>query len=88
MIDEFKHKEREYEEWCNNNKKGYVFNRAGGPTGNVLHTVGCRHLNVPSRKGTYTNYPKYCSINLNDLLAEVDEISKPNGWRKCTACFN
>jgi hypothetical protein len=89
VVIEFKHKECEYEEWCNTHNNGYVFNKAGGKTGNVLHTVECWHLNVPSRKGTYTTrYPKYCSENLNDLLAVVDELSKPNSWRECTACFN
>lgn len=89
MYKEFKGKEREYEEWCDKNKNRYVFNRAGGKTGNVLHTVGCWHLNVPSRKGTYTTrYPKYCSDNINDLLAVIDELSKPNSWRECSACFN
>lgn len=89
MYIEFKDKERKYEEWCSNNKNGYVFNKAGGKTGNVLHAVGCWHLNVPSRIGTYTTrYPKYCSDNINDLLAVVDELSKPNGWRECSVCFN
>ncbi len=65
-----------------------MFNRAGGPTGNVLHKVGCRHLNVPSRKGTYTTrYPKYCSENINDLKAKVDGLSKPDSWRECSVCF-
>jgi hypothetical protein len=89
MVIKFENKERDYEEWCSNNKKGYVFNKAGGKTGNVLHTVDCWHLNVPSRKGTYTTrYPKYCSENLNDLLAVVDELSKPNSWRECSACIS
>jgi hypothetical protein len=89
VYKEFKNQEREYEEWCNNNKNGYVFNKAGGKTGNVLHTVDCRYLNVPSLKGTYTTrYPKYCSENLNDLLTVLDELSKPNSWRECTACIN
>jgi hypothetical protein len=79
MVIEFSNKEIEYEEWCKNNKKGYVFNKAGGKTGNVLHTVDCWHLNVLSRKGTYTTrYPKYCSENLSDLLEVVDRISEPN----------
>ncbi|MBY0144325.1 hypothetical protein [Neobacillus niacini] len=89
MVVKFENKEREYEEWCSNYKNGYVFNRAGGKTGNVLHTVDCWHLNVPTRKGTYTTrYPKYCSENLTDLLAVADELSKPNSWRECTACRN
>lgn len=89
MYKEFKDNERGYEEWCSINKNGYVFNRAGGPTGNVLHTVGCWHLNVPSRKGTYTTrYPKFCSDDLSDLLPKLDKLSEPNGWRECSACFN
>jgi hypothetical protein len=88
-VKEFKDKELEYEEWCKKHKNGYVFNRAGGKTGNVLHTVGCWHLNVPSRKGTYTTrYPKYSSDNLNDLLSVVDGLSKPNNWRECSICFS
>ncbi|WP_066255597.1 hypothetical protein [Neobacillus drentensis] len=88
-VKEFKDKELEYEEWCEKHQNGYVFNRAGGKTGNVLHTVGCWHLNVPSRKGTYTTrYPKYCSENLADLLSVVDGLSKPNSWRECSICFN
>lgn len=88
MVVKFENREREYEEWCSNNKNGYVFNRAGGTTGNVLHTVECWHLNVPTRKGTYTTrYPKYCSENLNDLLAVVDKLSEPNSWRQCTTCI-
>jgi hypothetical protein len=88
MVIQFKDKEVEYKEWCDTHKDGYVFNMAGGPTGNVLHVVSCWHLKVPSRKGTYTTrYPKYCSNNLNDLMEVVEEISKPNSWRECTACF-
>lgn len=43
---------------------------------NILHKVEGWHLNVPSRKGTYTTrYPKYCSDNYNDLLSELDKLS-------------
>jgi hypothetical protein len=88
LVLEFKDKEHEYEEWCNTYKQGYVFNRAGGTTGNVLHMVGCWHLNVPSRKGTYTTrYPKYCSENIIDILAEIDKLSEPNSWRECSVCL-
>lgn len=88
MVIEFSNNEVEFEEWCSNNKYGYVFNRAGGKTGNLLHTVGCWHLNVASRKGTYTTrYPKYCSENISDLLMVVDRLSKPNSWRECSACI-
>jgi hypothetical protein len=89
MVLKFSNKEIEYEEWCKVNRKGFVFNRAGGKTGNVLHMVECWHLNVPSRKGTYTTrYPKYCSDNLSDLLEVVDSLSEPNSWRECSACLN
>lgn len=47
-------------------------------TGNVLHKVGCWHLNVPSRKGTYTiRYDKYCSDDVTAISAKADEKSRP-----------
>lgn len=54
-MDKFSHEEKKYREWCKENEKGYVFNRAGGKTGNVLHIVGgCHHLIAPRYIGTYT----------------------------------
>ncbi|MFF3024468.1 hypothetical protein ACFVRR_17735 [Gottfriedia sp. NPDC057948] len=88
MVISFKNQEKAYENWCEQNIKGFVFNNAGGKTGNVLHLVGCRHLTVPTRKGTYTTrYIKYCSDNLEAITFNADEISKPYSWRHCKACF-
>lgn len=88
-ISYFFDREKEYEEWCRENKNGYVFNIAGGKTGNVIHRVQCRHLNVSSRIGTYTTrYPKYCSNNISNLYVKAEEISKPYSWRKCKDCLN
>lgn len=89
MVFYFFNQEIAYEDWCSENRNGFVFNRAGGKTGNVLHKVGCRHLTVPSRIGTYTTrYPKYCSNEISELTIKADEISQPNNWRRCKACFN
>ncbi len=89
MITLFHDKEKAYEDWCKKNLNGYVFNNAGGRTGNVLHSVGCRHLTVPSRIGTYTTrYPKFCSSDQDLLSEKADEISQPYGWRRCKDCFN
>ena len=88
VISYFHNQEKAYEEWCKENKDGFVFNRAGGKTGNVLHHVGCWHLTVPSRLGTYTRYPKYCSTDLIELRQKADEVSLPNSWRKCSVCRN
>lgn len=88
MIYTFSNQEKEYEEWCNQNKHGYVFNNAGGKTGNVLHNVSCTHLSVPSRNGTYTTrYKKYCSTDINEISETGDRVSLPYGWRRCKACF-
>lgn len=52
---------------CISNRNGYVFSKAGGRTGDVLHKVDCRHLNIPFRRGIYTTcYHKYCSGSLKD----------------------
>ncbi|PFO05797.1 hypothetical protein COJ85_08945 [Bacillus sp. AFS076308] len=88
MITRFYDLEKFYENWCKENVNGYVFNYAGGKTGNVLHIVGCRHLTVPSRIGTYTTrYPKFCSTDIKLLSDKADEVSNPYGWRRCKACF-
>jgi hypothetical protein len=89
MAEYFYHREKDYEDWCKKNDNGYVFNRAGGKTGNVLHIVGgCRHLASPRYIGTYTTrYPKYCSENLTDIMNTVDVESEPHGWRYCSNCF-
>lgn len=89
MAEYFYDREKEYEVWCEKNVKGYVFNRAGGKTGNVLHIVGgCHHLASPRYIGTYTTrYPKYCSVDLTDITNTSTTESKPNGWRHCKKCF-
>lgn len=87
LVQYFFNQENEYENWCSEHVGGYVFNHAGGNTGNVLHKVGCRHLTVPSRIGTYTTrYPKYCSDDLNELIAKADVVSNPYNWRRCKDC--
>ncbi|MFP3391800.1 hypothetical protein [Brevibacillus sp. SIMBA_040] len=88
MVIFFHHREQDYEDWCNEHKEGYVFNHAGGMTGNVLHVVGCKHLTASRYIGTYTTrYPKYCSDNIKELSDKADEVSKPYGWRQCKDCF-
>jgi hypothetical protein len=68
MVEYYPNREKEYEDWCTEHVGGYVFNHAGGSTGNVLHKVGCQHLTVPSRIGTYTTrYPKYCAGDITVL---------------------
>lgn len=87
MYEYFSNREKDYEKWCKENVEGYVFNHAGGSTGNVLHKVGCQHLTVPSRIGTYTTrYSKYCSDDITTLSEKADEISKPYSWRRCKDC--
>lgn len=83
----YSNREKEYEVWCSEHANGFVFNHAGGSTGNVLHRVGCKHLTVSSRTGTYTTrYPKYCSDEIKFLSSKADEISKPYSWRRCKDC--
>jgi hypothetical protein len=88
-VEYFFNREEEYEDWCKRHPNGYIFNHAGGSTGNVFHVVGgCRHLNNPSKVGTYTTrYPKYCFEDLKELSETADQVSKPYEWRKCTDCF-
>ncbi|PEJ52379.1 hypothetical protein CN692_21960 [Bacillus sp. AFS002410] len=86
-IVEIKHQDNEFENWCKVNTNGFVFNYAKGTTGNVLHRVGCYHLNVQARKGRYTFHPKYCSNDLIKLSERADELSKTDGWRACKNCF-
>ncbi len=75
MVSAFFEQENAYEDWCKENINGYVFNNAGGRTGNVLHYVGCRHLTVPSRIGSYTTrYPKYCSNDITELFEIADKV--------------
>lgn len=89
MVLRFHNQENDYEKWCQENQYGYVFNNAGGRTGNVLHLVSCRHLNTPSRIGTYTTrYPKYCSTEITLLSSIADDNSKPFGWRRCKDCID
>ena len=88
MVIYFSNKEEDYLEWCKTNLNGYVFNHAGGATGNVVHRVDCRHLNVPSRAGSYTTrYPKYCSTDKMMIIEKADILSKPYGWRECKDCL-
>jgi hypothetical protein len=87
MVEYYFNREKDYEDWCSEHIEGYVFNHAGGSTGNVLHKVGCQHLTIPSRIGTYTTlYPKYCSDDVMVLSSKADEISKPYYWRRCKDC--
>lgn len=87
LVEYFSNREQEYEDWCKEHVDGYIFNHAGGKTGNVLHKVGCWHLKVPARIGTYTTrYPKYCSDDLTAISDKADVISKPYDWRRCKAC--
>ncbi|WP_223592378.1 hypothetical protein [Neobacillus bataviensis] len=88
MVRRFKNEEEAYEKWCKEHENGYIFNNAGGKTGNVLHLVGCRHLTSARFIGKYTKcYPKYCSDNLNELIEKADKVSQQYGWRQCKACF-
>lgn len=87
MIESFKDQEKEYEDWCNANIDGFVFNYAKGKTGNVLHNVGCYYLNTPSRKGRYTFHKKICSNDLKRLTEIAYEVSESDGWRSCRSCF-
>lgn len=88
MVISFLQQEEDYEKWCTENKDSYVFNHAGGATGNVLHRVSCWHLNVSSRKGTYTKtYRKYCSNDLEVLIEKAEQVSSSFPWRKCKSCF-
>jgi hypothetical protein len=88
LVSLFYNQEKDYEDWCQENIDGYIFNNAGGKTGNVLHKVGCSHLTVTLRIGTYTTrYPKYCSTDITVLSMEADKVSKPYRWRRCKGCF-
>lgn len=89
MIEYFSNRETEYEEWCVQHPHGFIFNHAGGQTGNVMHRVrGCYFISADRFKGIWTTrYPKYCSEYKTILALEADRVSKPFPWRECKYCF-
>jgi len=65
MVIEFdKNREKEYLDWLNHNRQGYVFNRFGfiNPDYNKLHRADCRTLRDIRHDFKKTSYRKICSL--------------------------
>lgn len=83
MIIHFANNDIEYEDWCKNNRNGYVFNCFGGAENrsdmNIVHKADCSYLWRKADEGKRTTrYDKYCST---DIVTLTNHVQKERGSR-------
>lgn len=87
MISRFCNNDKEYENWCDRNKNGYVFNYFGGTANrsdmNKVHKVTCPSLWRKTDEGRRTTkYEKVCSNHLDELIEFVNQ-ERGKSWSYC-----
>ena len=88
-IENFHHDERGYAAWFEANPDAFVFNNFGGrfSDDNVVHRASCVYLRQPRHEGRRTNIEKFCSDDLDGLIAVADRIrASAGGWKLCGRC--
>ena len=87
MTAKFHDDETGYADWLNANPEGYVFNHFGGRNAadNVVHRTACPWLHTQRTGRRHTSVAKFCSNNVDDLLADVHERCG-DGWQFCGTC--
>lgn len=93
MVLRFVNNDIDYENWCKENKDGYVFNYFGGNENradmNKIHKVDCSYLWRKVDEGKRTmKYEKVCSSNIDQLIAFVN-AERDTSWTYCKdkKCF-
>jgi hypothetical protein len=86
VIEIYKNKEIEYEDWLKHNQQGFVFNYCHTPSLNKLHQASCPFLKRSKDLGVRTNFEKMCSTSLSELEEKVLALCN-EGWSKCGHCF-